>query len=351
MKDNFQSDNNREQVEKSKKNLVYVGMLSVAMLFAGLTSAYIVSMGDSFWLKIGLPNPFWISTGIIITSSIVFQIAIFLANKGNLSGLKSAISLVLILGVGFVYFQFKGYGELFDESIHPVSKIIVTEGKYGDYFEVKYKGNFIEINGNDYLVKGRLMTKEELSDYQKFMSQFLVLDDKKGFVVENYGKDFILYFQNTQMSVKDKHLFTSEDEELQFLDRARLRDLAVNVRDLRGDFYAKGKLGKDFHIYYKGKELGYKDRQLVLDGKKLDGYLQIKSMESADTASSYLFIITFVHLLHILVTLLYVVKLVIRSFTGKINSENTISLKVGAIFWHFLGVLWIYLLLFLLFIH
>lgn len=351
MKNNFESDNNREQVEKSKKNLVYVGMLSVAMLFAGLTSAYIVSMGDSFWLKVGLPTPFWISTGIIMASSIVFQLAIFLAKKGNQSGLKAAISLVLILGIGFVYFQFKGYGELFDESIHPVSKIIVTEGKYGDYYEVKYKGDFIEINGNDYLIKGRLMTKQELSEYQKFMSQFLKLDDKKPFEVNNYGKDFILYFQNTPLSVKDKHLYTSEGEELQFLDRARLRDLAVNVRDLRGDFYAKGQVGKDFHIYYKGKELGYKDRQLVKDGKPLDRYLQLKVMESADTSSSYLFMITFIHLLHILITLLYVIKLVTRSFTGKINSENTISLKVGAIFWHFLGVLWIYLLLFLLFIH
>ena len=69
-------------------------MLSVVMLFAGLTSAYIVSMGDSFWLKIALPTAFWVSTGIIIASSIVFQLAIFLAKKGNLSGLKAAISLL-----------------------------------------------------------------------------------------------------------------------------------------------------------------------------------------------------------------------------------------------------------------
>lgn len=351
MKNNFETDNNKEQVEKSKKNLIYVGMLSVVMLFAGLTSAYIVSMGDTFWLKIGLPTPFWISTGIIISSSIVFQLAVSFAKRGNISGLKSAITMVLVLGVGFVYFQFKGYGELFDESIHPVSKIIVTEGKYGDYFEVKYKGDFIEINGNDYLLKGKIMLKNQLKEYQKFMSQFLKLDAHKPFVVNQYGDDFILYFQNTPMSVRGTSLVTNEGEELKFLDRARLRDLAINVRDLRGDFYAKGKLGKDFHIYYKGKELGYKDRQLMLNGKKLDGYLQVKSMESADTASSYLFIITFVHLLHIFITLFYVVKLVIRSFTGKINSENTIGIKVGAIFWHFLGVLWIYLLLFLLFIH
>lgn len=351
MKNNFESDNNKEQVEKSKKNLIYVGMLSVVMLFAGLTSAYIVSMGDTFWLKVGLPTPFWISTGIIIVSSIVFQMAVRFAKKGNTSGLKTAILGVLILGISFIYFQFKGYGDLTNSSVHFISKIIVTEGKYGDYYEVKYKGDFIEINGNDFLLKGKVMTKKQLSEYQKFMAQFLTLDDKKSFVVNNYGKDFVLYFQNTPLSVKNKTLYTIDNEELQYLDRARLRDLAINVRDLRGDFYAKGTLGKDFHIYYKGKELGYKDRQLVLNGKKLDGYLQVKSMESADTASSYLFIITFIHLLHIFITLFYVTKLVIRSFTGKITPENTIGLRVGAIFWHFLGVLWIYLLLFLLFIH
>ena len=82
MKNNLDTDDNKEQVEKSKKNLIYVGMLSVVMLFAGLTSAYIVSMGDTFWLKIGLPTPFWISTGVIITSSVIFQLAVSFAKIG-----------------------------------------------------------------------------------------------------------------------------------------------------------------------------------------------------------------------------------------------------------------------------
>ncbi len=34
--------------EKMKKNLVYVSCFSIVMLFAGLSSAYIVSMGDAF---------------------------------------------------------------------------------------------------------------------------------------------------------------------------------------------------------------------------------------------------------------------------------------------------------------
>jgi cytochrome c oxidase subunit 3 len=123
------------------------------------------------------------------------------------------------------------------------------------------------------------------------------------------------------------------------------------VRDGRGDFFVKGKLGKDFHIFYKGKELDYKNRELQYEGKKLSKYLQIKAMETSDTASSYLYIITFLHLLHIVVTLIYMLKMTIASFSGRFNADNNLSLRLGAIFWHFLGLLWIYLLLFLLFIH
>jgi cytochrome c oxidase subunit 3 len=131
----------------------------------------------------------------------------------------------------------------------------------------------------------------------------------------------------------------------------RLRDLAINIRDGRGDFFVKGEMGKDFHIYFKGKELQYKNRDLYFEGRKLSKYLQIKAMETADTATSYLYIITFLHLLHILVTLIYMTKLTIASFSGKFTAEENLSLRLGGIFWHFLGLLWIYLLLFLLFIH
>jgi cytochrome c oxidase subunit 3 len=352
MKEDFSSDGNKEQMDKAKKNLVYFGIMSVVMLFAGFSSAYIVSMGDSFWLKFPLPTAFWISTVIIVISSVAIQAAVYFSKKGNANALKMAVSITFILGLGFVYFQFKGYGQLIDNGIHAVNNhIIVTDGKYGDYYEVKYKGDFVEINGNDYLLKGKKMTDTQVGEYQKFMAQFLEMKDSTAFEVDQYGKDFVLYLEDAPLEIEGKTLKKADGEELQFLDRMRLRDLAINVRDLRGDFFVKGEIGKDFHIYYKGEELEYKDRQLHKDGKILKNYLQIKSMESPDTASSYLYIITFLHLLHILVTLLYVMRLVIHSFSGRINAENNISIQTGAIFWHFLGLLWLYLLLFLLFIH
>ncbi|MDG1146772.1 MAG: hypothetical protein P8N52_00570 [Crocinitomicaceae bacterium] len=352
MKQDFSQDGNKEQMDTARKNLVYVSMFSIIMMFAGLTSAYIVSMGDSFWLKFTLPTAFWISTGLIALSSICIQSSVFFAKKGNKPAMQAAISITLVLGMAFIYFQFKGYGQLIDNGVHPVGNhIIVTDGKYGDYFEVKYKGNFVEVNGNDFLLKGEKMTESEMIAYQNFMSQFLEVSEKEPFTIKEYGKEFELFFLNTPLKLVEGRLFSEEDGELKFLDRLRLKELAINVRDNRGDFFVQGTMGKDFHVYYKGKELQYKNRELQMNGKKLSNYLQIKSMEAADTASSYLFLITFLHLLHIVVTLFYVLKLVRHSFSGKINKEENLTLQMGAIFWHFLGVLWVYLLLFLLFIH
>lgn len=346
------NDGNKEQIIKAKRNLVYVGILSIAMLFAGFTSAYIVSMGDSFWVKTPLPAAFWISTAIIIASSVTIQLAAFAAKKDKKSMLKISMVATLLLGAGFIYSQFKGYGQLVDKGVHAVANhIIVTDGKYGDYYEVKMDDKFIEIDGNNFLRGGKELSKKEMSDYREFMSQFLELSETKPFEVSNYGDRFQLYFQNTRMYVDGNRLMKSDSTELEYLDRSRLRDLAINVRDGRGDFFVRGEMGKDFEIYYKGKKLEYKNRELRWNGTKLSNYLQIKAMESADTASSYLYVITFLHLLHIIVALIYVVRLVIGSFTGKFDSSNNISIQMGAIFWHFLGILWVYLLLFLLFIH
>lgn len=345
-------DNNRAQMEKAKKQLTYLLIFSVIMLFGGLSSAYIVSMGDSFWLKVPLPMAFWVSTALIILSSVCVQLGLSAVKKGNTGALKGMMVATLLLGLGFVYFQFKGYGQLIDNGIHPVNNhIIVTDGKYGDYFEIKKGDDYIEVNGNDYLINGKKLSAEEMKSLQAFAEQFVSYDLQKPFEVKNYGKPYTLLFENKEMKVSGTSLQTKEGERLPLLDRERLHDMALNVRDGRGDFFVHGEMGKDFKVYYKGEELSYKDRQLQRGGRKLTPYLQLKSMESADTASSYLYIISILHLVHVLITILFLVAAVIRSFTGRINKGNTIELKTTSIFWHFLGALWLYLLLFLLFIH
>jgi cytochrome c oxidase subunit 3 len=352
MKTDFSNELSPEVREKMKKNLVYVGIFSIIMLFAGFTSAYIVSMGDSFWLKYPMPSAFWVSTTIIVISSVCIELGIRFVKQNNQKLLKLFVTLTLLLGMGFVYFQFKGYKELIDSGIHPVNNhIIVTEGRYGDYYEIKYKGSFLEVDGNKYLLNGKELTRVQLQDVQKFMSQFLTFKRNQPFHVTNYGTSFILYLKNQPLGLLNGKLCAPDGKELQYVDQMRLKDLAVNIKDGRGDFFVKGEIGKDFHIYFKERELTYQNRLLHYNGRKLSRYLQIKAMETADTATSYLYLITFVHVLHILISLIYLSKLTIYSYSGRFNDKEHLSLRLGAIFWHFLGVLWVYLLLFLLFIH
>ena len=129
--------------EKMKKNLVYVSIFSIIMFFAGLSSAYIVLMGDSIWVKAAMPNAFWWSSGMILLSSLSFIFAITQAKKDQLNSLKIFIAITFLLGLLFVYFQFKGFNQLKENGIYGTSNIMVSEGKYGEPFEVKINGDYV----------------------------------------------------------------------------------------------------------------------------------------------------------------------------------------------------------------
>ena len=48
---------------------------------------------------------------------------------------------------------------------------MVSEGRYGDYFEIKYKGDFIQVNGNDYLVNNKKLSNPEFDALKKYSAQ------------------------------------------------------------------------------------------------------------------------------------------------------------------------------------
>ncbi len=336
---------------KMKKNLVYVSIFSIVMIFAGFTSAYIVSMGDTFWVKYPLPNAFWISTFLIAASSLVYAIAVIQTKQNKFSNLKTLMLITFGLGVGFVYFQFKGYGQLISNGAHFTSPILVTDGKYGDYFEIKYLDKFIQVNANDYLLDGKKLTDAQSKELKSFVKTFETTANPAGYAIKSLSPKFTLYFEGEPVALQHSKLVTSSGKELKYLDMQRLKYLAWNIRDDRGDFFYKGKMGKDFDIYYKGKKLSYKNKELYFETRKLSAPLQLKMNQANDTASSYLFIITFLHLLHILAALIYLFRMVLISFKSDLTPDNQLSIRLGSIFWHFLGILWLYLLVFLLFIH
>lgn len=96
-----------------KKFLLYVGMASMTMLFAALTSALIVKKGDTQnWQNFRLPNEFLTSTLIIIVSSLTIQMAVNQYKKMRFSLSKLWMLATMLLALLFVYFQLKGWDTL-----------------------------------------------------------------------------------------------------------------------------------------------------------------------------------------------------------------------------------------------
>jgi len=98
--------------KKSAKPMLWVSMISMVMFFAGLTSAYVISMKRDDWVSFDLPDAFFISTILIVSSSITLILSqTFLKqNKRQLS--LALLVLTLILGIGFVWQQYAGFLEL-----------------------------------------------------------------------------------------------------------------------------------------------------------------------------------------------------------------------------------------------
>ena len=109
-------DNSKQRIHNAHQSLLLISMFSVVMLFAGLTSAYIVSKGSlgSKWDIIILPNMFYFSTCAIIISSVFGYFSIQYCKKDNLGKIKTSLFWTIFFGVFFAFFQFFGWKELVD---------------------------------------------------------------------------------------------------------------------------------------------------------------------------------------------------------------------------------------------
>ena len=96
------------------KILLWLAMVSMVMIFAGLTSGYIVRQADGNWQIFDLPNIFYVSTIVIILSSISMQWAFMSVKKDNLAQLRTGLMITLGLGLTFCFTQFMAWSKLVD---------------------------------------------------------------------------------------------------------------------------------------------------------------------------------------------------------------------------------------------
>ena len=126
------SDPIEVKTSKAKKMMLWFGLISITMTFAGLTSAFIVSSSRPDWLdSFVLPVWFTISTVSIALSSLFFQLAkykldqyirVSLPENINIyihrNNVNIFLGLTIIMAVIFVVAQFLGFGDIISQGYY-----------------------------------------------------------------------------------------------------------------------------------------------------------------------------------------------------------------------------------------
>jgi cytochrome c oxidase subunit 3 len=109
----------KKRKERSAKLILLFAMASMTMMFAGITSAFVVSKSRADWLKdFQLPTAFYWSTLVIIGCSVTFHLAKLAIKKDQNSKTSIYLLLTLLLGCSFVGLQFLGFNQIIAEGYY-----------------------------------------------------------------------------------------------------------------------------------------------------------------------------------------------------------------------------------------
>jgi cytochrome c oxidase subunit III len=106
------------QMTEQKKRMhphkftLWLGLGSIVMMFAGMTSAYIVKRNQANWQGFDLPKVFWYSTFAILLSSVTIHLAIKAFKSREMAKYRQLIAATTVLGIAFIVLQIIGFSDL-----------------------------------------------------------------------------------------------------------------------------------------------------------------------------------------------------------------------------------------------
>ena len=109
-------EEHNQRKARSYKLILWFAMLSMTMMFAGLTSAFVISKSRGDWLKdFQVPSAFIISTVLIVLCSGTMHWAKISIKKNDKKTTTKFLYATFVLALLFIYFQFKGFGQVVEQ--------------------------------------------------------------------------------------------------------------------------------------------------------------------------------------------------------------------------------------------
>jgi cytochrome c oxidase subunit 3 len=99
------------------KFTLWVAIGSIVMMFAGLTSAYIVKGSQPGWTKVQMPPIFYYSTVVMLVSSLTMQSGLKAFKERNMQLYRRLTTATMILGAVFIAMQIWGFAILHNSGV------------------------------------------------------------------------------------------------------------------------------------------------------------------------------------------------------------------------------------------
>lgn len=104
-----QAMNDQKRKIHPHKFTLWVAIGSILMMFAGLTSAYIVKRSQASWLMLEIPVIFWYSTAAILASSLTVHLSLKALKAREMMAYRRWLMITAVLGVLFLVLQIVGF--------------------------------------------------------------------------------------------------------------------------------------------------------------------------------------------------------------------------------------------------
>jgi cytochrome c oxidase subunit 3 len=99
------------------KFAMWIGIGSIIMMFAGLTSAYIVKRDQPGWTTFDIPRTFWYSTAVILISSLTMQMALKSFKDRQMQQYRIVVSATFFLGILFIVLQWISFQQIWKSGV------------------------------------------------------------------------------------------------------------------------------------------------------------------------------------------------------------------------------------------
>jgi cytochrome c oxidase subunit 3 len=214
----------------------------------------------------------------------------------------------------------------------------------------------LENSENGLSINGALLSEGEKDELFKF--SFGVCNDQPFFMLKgDYGKDFSISLNGDELEYQKKRLFFPAKE------LTNKEKLSINKKVfqsgkefeiINGEVLFDNSPVRDFESYFQlkqGVNIHIKNDLWEQTRQELNTNQYAEFYQTSNVSSSFVWVLTIIHFLHLIFSISGISVVTYRTKKGYYNSENTAGLKAVGVFWHFVGLLWLYLYVFLEFIN